>query len=145
MFGKGVDTASMNKQGSGLGLSFCKSMIEKMGGQIALTSTYGKGAEVRFYIIPEAIELKELYVESVDALPVTDRNKMNTIRQFPQLSKGSGSFENQEQMVKVIRKRSTQVIGQRDREQPPSMHPREESKYSVSPSSSQENIQQMSD
>lgn len=74
MFGKGVDTASMNKQGSGLGLSFCKSMIEKMEGQIMLNSTYGKGAEVRFYIIPEAIELKELYVESVDALQVTDRN-----------------------------------------------------------------------
>ncbi len=74
MFGKGVDTAGMTKAGSGLGLNFCKSMIEKMGGQIMLTSTYGKGAEVRFYIVPEAIELKELYVESVDVLPVTDRN-----------------------------------------------------------------------
>jgi hypothetical protein len=48
-----------------------------------MTSTYGKGAEVRFYIIPEAIELKELYVESTDALQVTDRNQKNTIRQFP--------------------------------------------------------------
>lgn len=80
MFGKGQDTANLNKQGSGLGLSFCKSMIQKMGGQIALTSTFKKGAEVRFYIIPEAIELKELYVESIDALEVTDRNQMNTIR-----------------------------------------------------------------
>lgn len=39
-----------NAQGFGLGLSICKSLLEKMGGNIGLTSKVGEGTEFRFIL-----------------------------------------------------------------------------------------------
>ena len=48
-FGKLLRTAEMNHDGIGLGLSITKSVVEKSGGSIQLTSDgLGKGTEVTF-------------------------------------------------------------------------------------------------
>lgn len=45
-FYRAGNSKSLSVQGSGLGLSICKEIIERMGGQINLTSIYGQGTQV---------------------------------------------------------------------------------------------------
>ena len=42
-FGKLEDHQGINNQGTGLGLSICKKIIEKMGGEVGVTSILDRG------------------------------------------------------------------------------------------------------
>lgn len=44
-FGNLEEHTEQNQQGRGLGLSICKSIIEKMGGSISVTSKLNQGSE----------------------------------------------------------------------------------------------------
>ena len=41
-FGKLDEHSKINAQGTGIGLSICKRMIEKMGGEVKVDSIFGK-------------------------------------------------------------------------------------------------------
>lgn len=53
-----------NAQGFGLGLSICKSLLEKMGGNIGLTSKVGEGTEFRFILPYRAPQPQAAHPES---------------------------------------------------------------------------------
>jgi two-component system sensor histidine kinase/response regulator len=53
LFGMLECHADMNRGGSGLGLSIAKSLAEHLGGQMTVTSEYGKGSKFTFYIKDE--------------------------------------------------------------------------------------------
>ena len=50
LFGKLGTTEEINKSGIGLGLTICKSLTEKMGGEIHVSSIFGKGTSFCFTI-----------------------------------------------------------------------------------------------
>jgi signal transduction histidine kinase len=51
LFGCLEDTTHLNTQGVGLGLTICKSIIEQLGGEINIDSSYTQGAKFFFTII----------------------------------------------------------------------------------------------
>mmetsp|Transcript_21076 Transcript_21076/g.18694 ORF Transcript_21076/g.18694 Transcript_21076/m.18694 type:complete len:173 (-) Transcript_21076:23-541(-) len=50
MFGKLNKNSSLNKQGTGLGLTICKKLVESLGGSIQLKSKLDEGTEISFII-----------------------------------------------------------------------------------------------
>lgn len=50
LFGKLESKNNLNKQGVGLGLTFSKKIIEKLGGQIEVSSKIGEGTTFKFWI-----------------------------------------------------------------------------------------------
>ena len=46
-FGKLSENEDQNKGGTGLGLSICKQIVEKMGGNVTVSSKLGHGAEFK--------------------------------------------------------------------------------------------------
>ena len=68
-FGKLESSASLNAQGSGLGLHICKKLSEAMGGYITLESEYAKGTTVTFSIKNQLEEI--LYGSNISiSIPV---------------------------------------------------------------------------
>ena len=80
----GKDTASLNETGSGLGLYICKNIVEKMGGQINLTSKYGQGTTTTFTVNPDSILKIQLNDQSIVNLP-TDRSEFPNIHNLTHL------------------------------------------------------------
>lgn len=58
----------MNQNGCGLGLSICKKIVEKLGGQIELESEVNRGTTVSFSIEPQEFREKECYIDGNDIL-----------------------------------------------------------------------------
>ena len=52
-------TGTQNESGTGMGLLFCKDLVEKCNGKIWVTSTLGKGTEFSF-TVPAAVQETEL-------------------------------------------------------------------------------------
>lgn len=48
MFSLVEETLAVNETGCGLGLTICKLIVEKLGGEITLISDVGEGTRVRF-------------------------------------------------------------------------------------------------
>ena len=64
-------------EGTGLGLAITKSLVEMMGGSIAVQSKYGEGSTFTVTIkqqIKEQIDLEKTMTGTVDSLPVLDLN-----------------------------------------------------------------------
>ena len=78
-FGKLLRTAEMNHDGIGLGLSITKSVVEKSGGSIQLTSDgLGKGTKVSFSMCVEEISNHESPLQdSVDIGNHLDSNEQD--------------------------------------------------------------------
>ncbi len=60
IYAKGRDNANMNRNGTGLGLNICKSIIERLNGSIWVESQPGEGTEVHFLIEPEVVKIKQI-------------------------------------------------------------------------------------
>lgn len=59
LFGMAKNDRGLNPNGCGIGLTVCKRYIEKLGGQIKLSSVYQKGTTTRFTIpLPDDLALK---------------------------------------------------------------------------------------
>ena len=67
------DTINRRFGGSGLGLSICKRLIEKMGGEIEVCSDLGKGSTFRFCLSLEIVETA-IPVEPADKTATLDIN-----------------------------------------------------------------------
>ena len=58
-------------EGSGLGLSICKQLLDLMGGTISVESEYGKGSKFSFVLPQEIVDMRSFtYVEDADLLNV---------------------------------------------------------------------------
>jgi len=58
-------------EGSGLGLSICKQLLDLMGGTISVESEYGKGSNFSFVLPQEIVDMRAFtYVEDADLLKV---------------------------------------------------------------------------
>ena len=58
-------------EGSGLGLSICKQLLDLMGGEIIVESEYGKGSNFSFVLPQEIVDMKAFtYVEDADQMNV---------------------------------------------------------------------------
>lgn len=58
-------------EGSGLGLSICKQLLDLMGGTISVESEYGKGSKFSFVLPQEIVDMRAFtYVEDADLLNV---------------------------------------------------------------------------
>ena len=55
-FGKLKDESKLNEKGCGLGLMICKRIVETMGGEITVESTFGKGTKFTMYIMVQVNE-----------------------------------------------------------------------------------------
>ena len=56
-FGKLSESQDQKKGGTGLGLSICKQIVEKMGGNVTVSSKLGHGAEFKIKLSTKAIIL----------------------------------------------------------------------------------------
>ena len=67
MFGKLERTASVNKEGLGLGLRICKQLVEQNGGEISVYSGgLQKGSCFSFFMVVEQIENTEENVALIE-------------------------------------------------------------------------------
>lgn len=57
-------TTKKDGEGTGLGLSFCKSMIEKMGGEISFKTTLGKGTQFKVKIPTKTVSIKVVQMKA---------------------------------------------------------------------------------
>jgi signal transduction histidine kinase/DNA-binding response OmpR family regulator/HPt (histidine-containing phosphotransfer) domain-containing protein len=85
-FARPEQAASTQQQGSGLGLTICKQLVEKMGGEIAVESELGQGTHVRFRVPVDVISTSEpsiayptLALKDRRALVVHDNSKVAAI------------------------------------------------------------------
>jgi two-component system NtrC family sensor kinase len=61
-------TTKKDGEGTGLGLSFCKSMLEKMSGDISFKTTVGKGTQFMARIPMKTVEIKVVKMKSKGAI-----------------------------------------------------------------------------
>jgi PAS domain S-box-containing protein len=109
--------------GSGLGLSICKGIVEKMGGEISLESILGQGS--RFYFTcwmgAPAEELKETQVPIVEACDIGNNMKILLVEDDPvnrvvleKISKKRGwsivSAENGQQAVDFYKQQAFDLV-----------------------------------
>ena len=59
-FGKLQESKEQKKGGTGLGLSICKQIVEKMGGNVTVSSELGNGAEFKIKLVTQSLR-KESY------------------------------------------------------------------------------------
>ena len=76
-FGMGNDEGNLNSYGSGLGLSICKKFVEKLGGEIFLSSAQHIGTCVRFFIKPVEIFIKQLDQDEDDKVDIEQLAELN--------------------------------------------------------------------
>ena len=55
-FGKLQESQDQNKDGTGLGLSICKQIVEKMDGNVIVSSKLGSGSEFKIQLSTKAIQ-----------------------------------------------------------------------------------------
>jgi signal transduction histidine kinase/DNA-binding response OmpR family regulator len=77
---------STQQRGNGLGLTICKQLVEKMGGEIAVESALGRGTQVRFRVPVDVISTSEpgiahhtLALKNRRALVVYDNSRVAAI------------------------------------------------------------------
>jgi signal transduction histidine kinase/CheY-like chemotaxis protein len=58
-FARPRQDSSTQQRGNGLGLTICKQLVEKMGGEIAVESELGRGTQVRFTVPVDVISTSE--------------------------------------------------------------------------------------
>lgn len=92
LFGKLQSSNHLNRNGVGLGLSFSKSLVEKLGGAISVSSEVGKGTAFSFEIKVAGFLDSKYQSPSLDICKKSNSSKSNHQYELESSSKASQGY-----------------------------------------------------